>query len=261
MTDYLIQDTSLSALADAVRNTTGTNETMTVSEMVDALSATSTMENALTVTGRDIDDITFATLYTLDPGTYLVAPNATGSLVSAHYGNLLVAKAGGNRVWAIIAYDNGSVYALAGYTDGSKTSQWRQIDNGDILLKAYPVGAVYISYSSTSPASLFGGTWTAITGKFPYFNAGTGTGGSNTHTLSVSEMPSHNHGLRLWCNSGTGGNAEYGITYADPYDTYGGSAREWAASASYNRTLYTGSGSSHNNMPAYQTLYAWRRTA
>lgn len=51
----------------------------------------------------------------------------------------------------------------------------------------YPVGSVYISYTSKSPASLFGGNWTAITGHFPYFNAGNTTGGSN----SVS----HNHGL------------------------------------------------------------------
>lgn len=37
----------------------------------------------------------------------------------------------------------------------------------------YPVGSVYMSYTSTSPASLFGGNWTAITGHFPYFNNGT----------------------------------------------------------------------------------------
>lgn len=57
----------------------------------------------------------------------------------------------------------------------------------------YPVGAVYSSYVSTPPGELFGGTWTAITGRFPYYNAGTGTGGSNTHTLTVNEMPNHTH--------------------------------------------------------------------
>ncbi len=35
-----------------------------------------------------------------------------------------------------------------------------------IGLKAYPVGAYYISESATSPASLFGGTWTQVTGRF-----------------------------------------------------------------------------------------------
>lgn len=50
-----------------------------------------------------------------------------------------------------------------------------------------------MSSSSTSPASLFGGAWSALTGRFLYCNNGTGTGGSNTHTLTTSEMPSHNH--------------------------------------------------------------------
>lgn len=121
-------------------------------------------------------------------------------------------------------------------------------------LAAYPVGAVYISYVSTSPASLFGGSWTAITGRFPYFNAGTATGGSNSHTLTVSEIPSHRHtqNVRInWFNSaGNGGiNGTWNTNTNARVD--GGTTY----------TEYTGGGSSHNNMPAYQTLYAWRRTA
>jgi trimeric autotransporter adhesin len=30
----------------------------------------------------------------------------------------------------------------------------------------YPVGAIYQSTSSTSPAEMFGGTWVQVTGKF-----------------------------------------------------------------------------------------------
>ena len=80
-----------------------------------------------------------------------------------------------------------------------------QTNAAAIVLKAYPVGAIYISYYSTSPASLFGGTWLAITGRFPYFNAGTDTGGSNTHTLTEAEMPAHKHRLGL----------EYGNDWVD----------------------------------------------
>ena len=32
----------------------------------------------------------------------------------------------------------------------------------DLMLQAYPVGAIYLSYTSTSPASLFGGSWSRI---------------------------------------------------------------------------------------------------
>lgn len=56
----------------------------------------------------------------------------------------------------------------------------------NIGLEVYPVGSVYISYNSTSPASIFGGEWTPITGKFPYFNAGNATGGANSNTLTVA---------------------------------------------------------------------------
>ena len=34
------------------------------------------------------------------------------------------------------------------------------------MLSIYPVGAIYMSVSSTSPASLFGGTWEQIQNRF-----------------------------------------------------------------------------------------------
>ena len=58
----------------------------------------------------------------------------------------------------------------------------------------YPVGAIYQSWSATSPASLFGGSWSQITEKFLYCaNSAGGTGGASTVTLSVKQMPSHSH--------------------------------------------------------------------
>lgn len=127
-----------------------------------------------------------------------------------------------------------------------------------LSLAAYPVGAVYISYTSTSPASLFGGSWTPIVGRFPYFNNGNGVGGSHTHTLTASEMSSHNHGLS---NSKDG----TGVGF---WKTDAGSGSKWSlltrtySGCDYALTVGSmGGGGAHNNMPAYQTLYAWRRTA
>lgn len=60
----------------------------------------------------------------------------------------------------------------------------------------YPVGSIVMRYTNTSPANSIGGTWTTITGRFPYFNSGNGTGGSNTHTLTTAQMPSHTHALQ-----------------------------------------------------------------
>lgn len=124
----------------------------------------------------------------------------------------------------------------------------------DYNLVVYPVGALYISYSSTSPASLFGGTWTPITGRFPYFNAGISTGGSNTHTLTTNEMPSHTHGIFMKKNSTE--SASYGLTVSASF-----AGRIYISGHPETNTYAAGSGAAHNNMPAYQTFYAWRRTA
>lgn len=122
---------------------------------------------------------------------------------------------------------------------------------GEIGLMAYPVGAVYMSYEETSPAELFGGTWTPIKGVFPYFNAGTETGGSNTHTLTVAQMPAHNHTFRSgWAYSGN----QQGIDAVSNLSSF----KEWPTTATIKNT---GGDEPHNNMPAYQTFYAWRRIA
>ena len=124
----------------------------------------------------------------------------------------------------------------------------------------FPVGFVYSSMNSTSPASIFGGSWTEIKGRFPYFNAGTGTGGSNEVTLTVAQLPPHSHKLQEgpqgheagW-NTGAGG-ADRLLYFSVPA---GRNIFEF-----YNKyTTDTGSGVSYSNMPAYQTLYAWYRTA
>lgn len=118
-----------------------------------------------------------------------------------------------------------------------------------LLNYVYKVGYVWISYISISPASILGGTWVAITGRFPYFNAGTSTGGANSHTLSINEMPNHQHELRnVYMANYKGSKPEAHTT-------------GWAHhSEGPVYTNYRGGNAAHNNMPAYQTLYAWRRT-
>ena len=69
--------------------------------------------------------------------------------------------------------------------------------DSNIFDLVYPVGSIYMSANSTSPTTLFGGTWERIQNRFllsagSEYNAGA-TGGEKTHTLSSSEMPSHTH--------------------------------------------------------------------
>ena len=117
----------------------------------------------------------------------------------------------------------------------------------------YPVGAIYMSVSSTSPATLFGGTWSALTDRF-LIGAGSAytaktTGGETTHTLTVAEMPSHRHGAsegQFHAYTGTNG-----------ADTVSGGTNF----KSIQYTAYVGDGGAHNNMPPYLAVYMWKRIA
>lgn len=144
------------------------------------------------------------------------------------------------------------------------------------LLSMYPVGSVYMSYNGTSPASKFGGSWTAITGRFPYFNAGNSTGGSNSHIhqVYVTETRPAN-GLFAAINSSGSQMIFNYASYAggDPVSTghiwkanwyagnAGGSSGSMSGSNQYEAVRVFGTVPSGKNLPAYQTLYAWRRTA
>lgn len=66
-----------------------------------------------------------------------------------------------------------------------------------LLNLVYPVGSVYISVNSTSPATLFGGTWVEIQDRFLLgrssgHTAGS-TGGESEVALTATNMPSHTH--------------------------------------------------------------------
>lgn len=131
----------------------------------------------------------------------------------------------------------------------------------DYNLVVYPVGALYISYLSTSPASLFGGTWTPITGRFPYFNAGTSPGGSNTKTVNFNHT--HRQTDKFTTAYQTGGNGyQYtnGGTQTNTHIATGDSAWSGGEGASIGTKLTLGN-KTIDVMPAYQTFYAWRRTA
>ena len=138
----------------------------------------------------------------------------------------------------------------------------------------YPIGSIYMSVNSTSPAILFGGTWEAmpagrvLLAQGENYAAGS-TGGEATHTLTINEMPAHSH-------SGTT-NSTGDHTHSS-YGAQGGTRkRNWAgANDNYDPNYPTGSagthshtvsiantggGAAHNNMQPYLAVYMWKRTA
>ena len=123
--------------------------------------------------------------------------------------------------------------------------------NLDILNMVYPVGSIYMSANSTSPATLFGGTWQQIEDTFllsagSTYTAGD-TGGEATHTLTVNEMPSHSHTINY-------GGPATGTQGATP-----GGSSNLGPNSSFIQA--TGGGLAHNNMPPYLVVYMWKRTA
>jgi hypothetical protein len=122
-------------------------------------------------------------------------------------------------------------------------------------LKAYPIGSIYIAYNHTSPASLFGGTWTRITNRFLWATTSSGTigqtGGESDVTLTVDQIPSHGHANPVAHTSAGSTAAANTIRYNGDSTAYFGQL--WTANS--------GGGQSHNNMPPYIQVSVWRRTA
>lgn len=137
-----------------------------------------------------------------------------------------------------------------------------------LLLTVYPVGCIYLSVNSTSPASLFGGTWEQLKDRFllgagSAYAAGS-TGGEAAHTLSINEIPSH--AGHLYGNAG-GVNGK------------GDAKGAWLKEININSSLTTsygwnyknneyypvnrslGGGAAHNNMPPYLAVYMWKRVS
>ena len=128
----------------------------------------------------------------------------------------------------------------------------------------YPVGSYYwTSDSNFNPATTFGGTWEKLDEGVVLVSAGTnypissGTakdGGEARHTLTVSEMPNHNHiysdiSVLYWGTSSSGAvtlNSNGGWRYNTPLSGAIGAV---------------GGSQSHNIMQPYKNAYCWHRTA
>jgi microcystin-dependent protein len=159
----------------------------------------------------------------------------------------------------------------------------------------YPVGAIYMSVNNTNPAVLFGGTWaTWGTGRVPVgidtnntaFNTVEKIGGEVSHTLNISEMPTHKHNVNV---AGSGqlttstknliakmhykniGNIDSGSVNILPSSSAGSTINSVIDIEQHSHTIPShihevseverGSGNAHNNLQPYITCYMWKRTA
>ena len=176
--------------------------------------------------------------------------------------------------------------AIAGVVDNKsmtplkvKSAIEAQVPIQTIINLIYPVGSIYSSTNSTSPADLFGGTWDAMPAGRVLLAQGTSewggeykagsTGGTEAETLTIKQIPLHNHDATT---NSTGAHT-HNITVG--YDVSDGTG--WGKyMPGSNKTLTTnstgthshtvkisnsGGGKSHNNMQPYIAVYIWMRTA
>lgn len=128
----------------------------------------------------------------------------------------------------------------------------------------YPVGSCYFSTVATSPATVVGGTWVAMTGGMLGLAGSTGVAGAasngGSRKISSNQMPSHTH---------TYGRRSYSGTFSSTLEWFSTnltSGNSWLALSGADGSGWgvpeiasTGGGADY--IPAHTSVYGWRRTA
>lgn len=157
-----------------------------------------------------------------------------------------------------VVYNNTIYKNITGnYTTTSPaedTTNWQQTTLLDIQ---YPIGKTELFYDNLDHSNYMGFTWerTAIgrtivgqdTNDTDFDTIGE-TGGSKTHTLTVNEMPSHNHTVVPYATTSSGGSA------TDIYVSGGNGAPTY-----YGSTGNKGGGQPHSILQPYQVFAIWKR--
>ena len=134
-------------------------------------------------------------------------------------------------------------------------------DNIEKFIKLmHPIGSIYMTTVSTNPAEIFGfGEWVPWGGgRVPVgfwaedekFNEVEKIGGEFEHTLTVDEMPSHNHTIDT--HIAEEGQTERGILFVE---------NSRLAYYDYEAIHDVGGNQPHNNLQPYIVCYMWKRTA
>ena len=146
------------------------------------------------------------------------------------------------------------------------------IDSRLSLSDIYPVGSIYLSVNSTSPASLFGGVWERIQDRFLLAAGDTYTAGSTGGSADAvvvrhgghvrpSEAESGSIATADWEVAPNSSNSYYmSIDKLNAHDDRRTFTKEYGNEVGF-RTLYKGESGTGKNMPPYLTVYMWKRIA
>lgn len=150
-----------------------------------------------------------------------------------------------------------------------------KVNTSDLFDLIYPVGSIYLSVNSTSPSSVFGGTWEQIKDTF-LLGAGDSytlgdTGGEATHTLIANELPTITGSFSTSDNvlvnvlpspTVTGATGAFTLNSRPQTQVEGTSNHSATDQGVYNKiNMSFGNDQAHNNMPPYLVVSVWKRVS
>lgn len=118
----------------------------------------------------------------------------------------------------------------------------------------YPIGSIYMNVSAINPNKILGGSWEQIKDVFLLASGNvfpnSTVGGEVMHTLTINEIPSHTHPMRMNWGDATGN-----VVFS--------SGKDFTLSVDQGNSFTYPNGLSepHNNMPPYFTVCVWKRVA
>lgn len=209
-------------------------------------------------------------------GTTLIDVTQKTVAANSMLNGITALDAAGQDITGTIVNRSSSDLTVSGTTVNVPVGNYPQgasIDmSSSIVDLIYPVGSLYMSASSTSPATLFPGTtWTQIQDTFLLaagntYTAGA-TGGEAEHTLTKPELPQiygrvNYHGQTADGRGGTFTSSATGdfkpVAQQTVYKLY--TTTNSGATSIGGHELDVGENQPHNNMPPYLAVYVWQRT-
>ena len=163
-------------------------------------------------------------------------------------------------------------YASAGITTSNLTHIAGYTDNGtkikdvskDVLkswlgvTNPYPVGSIYMSTSSTSPASLFGGTWESIASERVLMGVSSSHGAGSTVSAGLPNIVGETTAMATWRFVTPSGAFATASSQPGPDGYANNLGLNVNFYASRCSSVY---GNSSTVQPAAYYVYMWRRTA
>ena len=193
-------------------------------------------------------------------GSSSAGGDATRALGVKDYGGSQTIEIG----WAPASLEAQELSYIAAYTDNGrkiKTVGKDALKSWLGVNSSYPVGAIYISTSSTSPASLFGGTWESIASERVLMGVSSSHGAGSTVRAGLPNIKGAV--LDTWHGGGPSGSGALSVAVNGRGTVRNGDngtftwGNFYFNAASYN-SIY---GNASTVQPAAYYVYMWRRTA